>query len=151
MRILFSIFAFVILSTPAMAALDTAPEGYWVTENEQAVVKIEKCAEKLCGTLHWIKDNSRVYDDKNEDPALQNRPLCGLQILSDFTQNPQNGKLWDDGTVYKSDEGETYSGYIRVNSNDELYLRGYVGISIFGKSQIWNRVAADAYPACTKP
>ncbi|MEM6782061.1 MAG: DUF2147 domain-containing protein [Pseudomonadota bacterium] len=146
------IFMFLILSIlPLSAEAASAPEGYWMTENEQAIIKIEKCDAELCGYLYWIKDQSRQFDDQNPNPDLQTRPLCGLKILTKFQQNPRNTKLWDDGEIYKSDEGDTYSGYIRVDSNDEIYLRGYVGISLFGKSQIWTRVNKTDYKACKQP
>lgn len=147
----FVLISLILISGNARATDDMAPEGLWLTENEQAVISIEKCGGELCGYLHWIKDTQRMYDDRNPDPALHTRPLCGLKILSKFSNDPRNAKFWNDGEIYKSDEGDTYSGYIRVDSNDELYLRGYVGISLFGKSQIWTRVSETDYKACKKP
>jgi uncharacterized protein (DUF2147 family) len=154
MRLFFALtlLLFCIPNLATAAPHDTAPEGYWLTEGGKAVVLIEKCkGDMLCGYFYWIEDKSKVYDVENEDPALQKRPLCGLPMLTGFVQDSDEPELWDDGKVYKSDEGATYSGYIKVINNDELYLRGYIGVSLFGKSQTWKRVSKSDYPACRQP
>lgn len=134
---------------PATEKID--PTGYWLTQNERAVIKIDHCGTNLCGKIHWIIKDGMTHDTKNHDAAKRSTPLCGLQILNDFTQNSENEKLWDNGTIYKADEGETYHATINVIDEKTLNLRGYIGIPLIGKTQTWTRVDKKSYPKCTMP
>lgn len=145
-----AVAAAFLLPCVSMAA-DTAPEGLWLTEEGKAVVQVEKCDQGLCGSFYWLKDQTKIYDDENPDPALQRRALCGLKILYGFTQSTENPNLWEDGQVYKADDGDLYDGYIKVINNDEMYLRGFIGISLLGKSQTWVRASSSDYPQCKDP
>lgn len=83
-------------------------------------------------------------DAKNPDPALRGRSLCGLVIGKDFESvNPskaQGGKLYDPKS------GKTYTGSM-TREGGKLKLRGYVGIPLFGRTEIWSR-APDKIAAC---
>ncbi len=132
---------------------DTLPDptGLWLTEDENAVIAIEWCADTLCGTIHWMEAEAPGTDVENPDESLRDRPLCGLEILSGFTPNPDREGEWEDGEVYAADEGSTYSGRIRMEDPDRLELRGYRGITLFGRSQSWVRVDEEDFPRCTPP
>lgn len=123
-------------------------QGYWLTENKRAVVHTFECDQGLCGKIHWIIEGGMQYDEKNPDEAKRSAPMCGLQILWGFKKD---GTDWDDGHIYKADDGEIYSANIELKDENTLSLRGYVGISLFGKSQVWTRVSPDTYPPCSPP
>ncbi len=129
----------------------TDPTGFWLTEEETAVVRIERCDEGLCGWIHWIAEGGRTVDDLNVDRSMRARPLCGLQILSGFEQNEGNPAEWRQGEVYAADDGRTYSARIRMEKADRMDLRGYRGITLLGRSQTWTRVPGDEYPSCRPP
>ncbi len=133
---------------PPAEALTGDPAGFWLTEEETAVVRIERCDEGLCGWIHWIDEGGRTVDDLNLDRSLRTRPLCGLRILSGFEQNPGNPAEWRGGEVYAADDGRTYSARIRMEAPDRMDLRGYRGITLLGRSQAWVRVPGDEYPRC---
>ena len=59
-------------------------------------------------------------------------------IGSNFKES-EPGKL-EGGRIYDPTSGKTYKGSVTV-SGDLLKLRGYVGISAFGRSETWTRVA----------
>ena len=124
--------------------------GLWLVEAKDAVIDIAPCGERLCGTVVWLKEprpNGRVrLDDKNPDPALRARPVCGLRLLYDFKASGENE--WEDGHIYSADEGATYAAKMALLDANTLKVRGFVGISLFGKSQVWTRAAADT-PRCT--
>ena len=46
---------------------------------------------------------------------------------------------WDDGEIYDPKSGNTYRGTINMVSKNRLNLRGYVGISWFGRTSHWAR------------
>ena len=151
MRIILAVLSIFLLSSQSASANPT-PLGYWLTGEGEAVVHIQNCKDDtLCGSLYWIANKDRLYDTENPEEELRTRPLCGLKILYDFRQDDDEPDEWEDGHIYKSDDGDTYSGTIRVETQDRLYLRGYVGISLFGKTQTWTRVNPKDYKKCKAP
>ncbi len=132
----------------AQTAAPTAPLGRWLTESKRGVIEIYPCADKLCGKLVWmiepVRHGAPAVDEQNPDPALRQRPLCGLALLGGFHQNePQH---WDDGWIYDPDSGKTYRATITLDGK-VLELRGYVGIPLFGETQSWTRPGAG-YGSC---
>lgn len=141
---LFTIFV-VAISSHAYAS---GAEGYWLTENKRSVIHTFECDQGLCGKIHWIIEGGMQYDEKNPDEAKRSTPMCGLQILWGFEKD---GDDWDDGKIYKADDGDIYSANITLKDENTLSLRGYVGIPLFGKSQKWSRVSEGDYAACAVP
>lgn len=144
--------ALLTLFSASYAMADTAPDptGLWLTQNQRAVVEVKKCDQGICGKIHWIIKDGMKTDSKNPDEAKRDTPMCGLPILWGFTQNAKNPKVWESGNIYKADEGETYHATVSVVDENKLYLRGYVGIPLLGKTQYWTRVSGKDYPSCKK-
>ena len=135
-----------LVASPAAAA-DAAmtPIGVWATVGGGSHVKIEDCGGKLCGAIIWLKEplnkeGKDKVDSQNPDPSLRTRKLAGLALLSGFTQDQSNSNLWTGGEIYNPDDGKTYSCKLTVQGPRTLRVRGYVGLSILGKTQIWTRV-----------
>ena len=154
MKFLLSFLLLAFSSLPALAAdaakEATDPTGLWLTENKRAVIEIDKCGASICGHIAWIIEGGMQTDSKNPDAAKRNQPMCDLPILWGFTQNAKNAKVWESGNIYKADEGDTYHATVSVIDENKLYLRGYVGIPLLGKTQYWTRVSAKDYPSCKK-
>jgi uncharacterized protein (DUF2147 family) len=47
--------------------------------------------------------------------------------------------LWEDGTIYDPENGKTYRCKITLESPNRLNVRGFVGISLFGRTTVWTR------------
>ncbi len=75
-------------------------------------------------------------DTKNTDEKLRTRNLKDLVMLTDFVY--EDGE-WTDGKIYDPKSGKTYSSTIKLQGNT-LSLRGYVGISLLGRTSVWTRV-----------
>lgn len=142
-------FALLTATTAAYAAKAPDPSGLWLTENKRAAIRVEKCGASICGKIAWIIPGGMTRDTKNPDASMRNRSLCNLEILSGFTQNTGNAKVWEGGKIYKADEGGIYRATVSAISDNELYVRGYIGLPLLGKSQTWSRVSEKDYPACT--
>lgn len=130
------------------------PTGLWLTKNERSAIRISHCEddkEKLCGHIAWIIEGGMQYDSENPDENLRKRPMCGLQILRSFDQNSKDPNKWEDGKIYKADDGDLYNANLEMIGMDRLRVHGYVGIPLFGKTQVWNRVAPEDYPKCKPP
>lgn len=139
-------FSFLLLLTAfsfaGFAQNKDAILGKWVNSTGEAHVDITKKGEKYFGKIVWLKepkDEKGVTktDVKNPDAALQSRPILGLEILNNFVY--ADGK-WTDGKIYDPKSGKTYSCNMTMKGNDVLNMRGYVGISLLGRSETWKRV-----------
>lgn len=116
--------------------------GKWWTEGKRAVIEISKKNGKYFGKLIESKE---AYDEKgnvkkdkeNPNPALRDRPVIGINILFDFVYAGDN--LWEDGKAYDPESGNTYSAKIEMVDKNTLEMRGYIGISLFGRTETWKR------------
>ena len=81
--------------------------------------------------------NPSRLDAENPDPALRSRPLRGLVIMTGFRY--EGDGEWTGGRIYDPNSGNTYKGTIRVVDSITLKLRGYVGISLLGRTDTWTR------------
>ena len=141
-----AVFLFASTSLFAAAAASSPLLGDWTTPNH-ATVRIHPCGDALCLTLIQVDPKSPYkVDGQNPDASLRSRPLCGLEIGSGF--QPQ-GQGAEGGHLYDPESGNTYKGNIELKGHDELHLRGYVGISLFGRSQTWHRAPAGTQ-SCQK-
>jgi uncharacterized protein (DUF2147 family) len=107
-------------------------------------VKIEDCGGKLCGSLIWLKqpldkEGKDKIDSQNPDPSLQSRKLLGLPLLNGFVSDGDE-TVWSGGTIYNPDDGKTYSCKLTMQDSKTMKVRGYIGISLLGKTQVWKRV-----------
>ncbi len=120
--------------------------GRWM-EPEGSVIEVDRCAANICAHMVAISKTApgRV-DVNNPDPALRGHRLCGLQIGSGFHLTDANHA--DGGRLYDPKSGKTYSGSM-LSDGDQLKLRGYIGIKLFGRTETWTRVRANAaLPPC---
>jgi uncharacterized protein (DUF2147 family) len=115
--------------------------GVWVPREGDSRIRIEKNGEVYIGRIAWLSDTLRddgmvKRDDNNPDLDKRDRPVLGLTIMHDFEFN---GSAWVDGKIYNPRDGNTYSCRMELQSPDTLKVRGYVGVSILGKTEIWGR------------
>ncbi len=117
-------------------------KGVWLTPEKDGAVELYACGGELCGKFYWLKpdpENATAVDldDRNPDPHLRNRPLCGMQFLGGFT--PQHDGKFTGGWIYSPRHGAKFSSAIRPKSHDAIELRGYVLLPFLGESQTWTR------------
>lgn len=116
--------------------------GKWLNATSEGQIEIYKRADKYFGKLIWIKEpndekGKPKTDQKNPNANLKSKPILGLEILKDFVF--EDGK-WTDGTVYDPKTGKTYSCNLSMKENGQLSIRGYIGVSLIGRSETWKRV-----------
>ncbi len=134
-------------AAPALA--DNSPMGWWVDQSGKAGIVISACGADLCGKIEWLKvplntEGKPKTDVHNGNAALQNRPLCGLSILGNFVPDGDGG--WKGGWIYDPEGGKTYRSVMHVAADGTLHVRGYVGIPLLGRSEVWTRPAATPVP-----
>lgn len=143
---LLAIGFFVLLFADAAPAAEI--EGLWLTEEADGIVRVAPCrddAAKLCGRLVWVNEplddqNRLELDDENPEAELRKRPILGLPILAGFPMEP-DGEVYEGGTIYDPNNGKTYRCKITPDGPDTLKIRGFLGVSLLGRTTVWRRVA----------
>lgn len=120
--------------------------GPWLTEKKGAVIEIYECGDQgereLCGRIAWLRkpyndDGSLKRDPENPDPALRDRPLCGIEVFTGLKRNDED--TWTFGRVYNPKDGNQYRAYLEAEDDGTVHIRGYIGLPLFGKSEDWTR------------
>jgi uncharacterized protein (DUF2147 family) len=128
--------------------------GIWLTapddEDGQAKIEIWEDSGKYHGKIIWLEIPLYPADDEegmagmekvdreNPDPALQSRPIIGLEMMNDFVFASE-GK-WKKGIIYAPDEGKTYKSKLTMEEPGKLKVRGFIGFSLLGRTEVWTRV-----------
>ena len=132
-----TVLAASLLLTPAvtLAADPHGMAGDWKTPGG-SVVRLAPCADALCLRVVALSPTAPGnLDQNNPDPGLRSRSLCNLEIGTGFTPS---GDQATGGHIYDPMSGKTYRATIKLDG-DTLRLRGYVGISAFGRTESWQR------------
>jgi uncharacterized protein (DUF2147 family) len=133
------VFSFLAITALAQKRDDIL--GKWINPSGEGQIEIYKKADRYFGKLVWIKvpndeKGKPKLDIKNPTESLRSRPLLGLELLKDFVFESER---WTDGTIYEPKTGKTYSCNLTLK-NSQLNIRGYIGISLIGRSEVWKRV-----------
>ena len=63
--------------------------------------------------------------------------MAGLIILKDLKYSDG---VWEDGTIYDPMSGKTYDCTMKIKDGGKsLDIRGYIGVSLFGRTSTWTR------------
>jgi uncharacterized protein (DUF2147 family) len=139
-----AILATILLTaTSAFGAVPKNLPGLWKTEGGDSRLELFKCGEKMCGKIVWLKVPKYIdsndgpvgktkIDRKNPDPAMRNRPILGLQVMKGLTASGSN--QWENGTCYDPETGKSYKCKMYLASPGQLDIRGYIGISLIGRT-----------------
>jgi len=134
---------FVLASASALAAPTPGVLGDCKTPMD-SIVRIAPCGTSVCLTVVRLAPSApETTDQQNPDAGLRHRAICGLTVGTGFVQADANQLA--DGHLYDPKTGHTYRGTLAADG-DTLHLHGYIGISLFGRSETWHRVAP--VPAC---
>jgi uncharacterized protein (DUF2147 family) len=138
------IWGAVFLSHPAWAA---TPVGLWYAEGGAAQVEITACDRGLCGRVVWLRspfdeDGCDQRNRWNPNPALRDRPLVGIRILSGL-EAAGDDRTWTGGTIYDPTGGKTYRCTLQLDGGDRLRIRGYIGVPLLGRTTTWIRVGSE--------
>jgi uncharacterized protein (DUF2147 family) len=125
------------LAACAPAANDPAARerllGHWLSASGNVEVEIAPCGDKICGTITQVLANRSM---SGTGQGMSRADDTGLRILSDFT--PAGGDQFV-GRILNRENGKVYDCELRPGGPDELIVRPYVLISLFGQTQVWHR------------
>ncbi len=140
--ILFSIFTYM----PIFAA-ELPVQGYWKTIDDEthkprSIVEIFEKDGKIFGKIIKIFPHEGNKDLCEKCPdEFKNLPILGLQFMWDLKSTNQNSTKYDGGKILDPASGSIYRSKLELTDNGQkLEVRGYIGISLFGRSQTWLRM-----------
>ncbi|MDH3613093.1 MAG: DUF2147 domain-containing protein [Gammaproteobacteria bacterium] len=116
-------------------------EGRWLSGDGDGWIEIQLVGNSLIGIVAGSPNTKEGdpprYDDKNPDPRLRDRALEGMTIMSGFEYSGND--KWTGGTIYDPNSGRTYKCTLTQVDRDTIKVRGYIGVSLFGRSDTWTR------------
>ena len=118
--------------------------GVWLEEEKQSHIEIYKTdSGDYEGKIIWLAEpldeNGNIKLDKeNPDKNLRNQTIKGLVIIQDL-QFTDNNK-WSEGRIYDARSGKTYSLNANLKDENTLFMRGYIGFSLIGRTTTWTRL-----------
>lgn len=108
-----------------------------MTDKNEGMVEISKRNSKYYGKLIWTKTAGKL-DENNPDEKQRKDKLAGKEILKDFEFDGDD--TWHKGTIYDPKNGKTYNCKITSDEKGNLNVRGYIGISLIGRTTFWVKV-----------
>ena len=117
--------------------------GKWKTIDDEtgeakSVVEIYEKSGKVYGKVVEILRADHKKDVCVKcDGAEKNKQILGMVIMNNLKKD---GSEYNGGTILDPTSGKKYKCYITLESADKLKLRGYVGVSLMGRTQYWTRV-----------
>jgi uncharacterized protein (DUF2147 family) len=139
--------AAVYLCLPHFAAVaaEPTPVGLWKTIDDntsqpKGLVRISESNGKFEGKIE------RIFPKPGDDPAPRcdkcdgtrhNQPVLGMTILWNLTKQ---GSEYQGGEILDPEIGKTYQAKMKlIDGGKKLEVRGFIGFSLFGRSQVWLR------------
>jgi uncharacterized protein (DUF2147 family) len=126
--------ALCAFASPSIAQDAAKVAGLWQSQSGITRVKVSPCGEGLCGTVVWQKTPSK--DVHNPDPAKRERPIVGLQLVSNM--KPVGPGEWT-GSIYNYEDGKTYQGKVKA-AGDAIEIGGCVMGGMICQSKTWTKV-----------
>jgi uncharacterized protein (DUF2147 family) len=120
--------------------------GVWKSGEGNAMVRIYKNGSKYQGKVVWLKEpndpetGKPKLDKNNEKPSARTKPVLGLINIWGFLA--KGDKVWEDGNIYDPKNGNTYSSTMKLINGNSLEVRGYIGVSLIGRTDTWTRQVA---------
>lgn len=114
-------------------AVDKIIGVYW-SPKKDAKIEIYKKSDTYFGKSIWTETKRK--DLKNPNPSLRDRELLGTDLFTNFVYKDGT---YEDGKIYDPENGKTYDCKISFNGKS-LKVRGYIGISLFGRTETFQRI-----------
>jgi uncharacterized protein (DUF2147 family) len=128
----------LFLTTTALGQTIT---GEWETYDDEtnenkALIEIYQTGDRYFAKIvkSYISDNTAIC--KNCPGAKKDTPIAGLVIIEDLKKD---GDEYNDGEILDPQNGKTYSCYVELVDDNKLKVRGFLGVSLFGRTQYWRR------------
>lgn len=134
------ILGLVALLAFAFPAMAQSPLGVWRTIDDddgesKSEVEIYEEGGLLFGRVLRLLPEGSVCDDCADQ--FQGSNMVGVVIMWDMEPD---GDEWSGGQIIDPNNGRTYRCKMELDGPNRLRVRGYIGISLLGRTQVWERV-----------
>lgn len=131
------------LCLPLLAQKEDDILGTWYNGEKSSKIQVYKTTGgSYAGKIVWLKepnDDKGVakLDAKNPDKKLRDRALMNLVILTGLKYKGKSD--FEGGKIYDPKSGNTYSCKGELTDANTLKLRGFIGVSLIGRTDTWTR------------
>jgi uncharacterized protein (DUF2147 family) len=134
-----------LLAATASASSQT-PAGRWRTFDDKTGQPSSEVRLRLESDGSLVGVIEKVLDPAVPPGALcidckddrHDMPVVGLTFLRSMRAD---GDTWSGGNILDPDDGTVYRCTMHLRKGgQQLEVRGYVGISLFGRTQVWQRL-----------
>ena len=139
----------LVLSLASVTAFSATIEGFWHSIDDRtgeklSIVEIRKGADgRYHGKIVYrypVPGGVALTHCTKCPPPYTNQPIVGLEFFSGFKEDPDKRNAYVDGKVLEPKSGKIYKGKANLSADGKrLRLRGYVGVSALGRTQVWIR------------
>ena len=142
-KLLFFTFTIILFAGADLLA-QSSIFGKWKTIDDESgeaksVVEIYEEDDKAFGKVTKIfrKDKQdAICDECDEDDPRKDQKILGMVILKNMEKE---GDEWTNGKILDPNSGSVYKCTMWVEDG-KLHVRGYIGFSLIGRTQVWERV-----------
>jgi uncharacterized protein (DUF2147 family) len=137
----------IFLAAAGTAWAQATPVGVWKTIDdktnaERAQVRVTESDGVLTGRIEKLLGGSTMSPDSKCDKCDDDRkdkPILGLEIVRGVKKG--DGNTWEGGTILDAAEGKVYKVRMTpIEGGKKMEVRGYVGMPMLGRTQVWIRV-----------
>jgi uncharacterized protein (DUF2147 family) len=136
--VLITIFLF---STGILLAQDVVGKWKTIDDNSgeaKSIVEVYKKDGKVYGKIIEILNPAKKGVLCTEcTGADKDKPVEGLVFIRGLKKD---GDEYNSGIIIDPENGKEYKCYITLEGADKLKVRGYIGFSLIGRTQYWQRV-----------
>jgi uncharacterized protein (DUF2147 family) len=120
--------------------------GSWKNGEGTGIIQMYKTTSgHYAGKIVWLKEpidpetGKAKLDKRNPDESIRSTPTLGLINIKGFKFD-EDDKTWEDGTIYDPKTGKEYSCKAKLTAKNTLEVRGFIGVSLFGRTDVWTRM-----------
>jgi uncharacterized protein (DUF2147 family) len=137
-----AVVAALTIACASFAQPSASPVGLWKTIDDatgqpKSLVRITEQDGMLSGKVEKIlTERTDAKCDKCTDER-RDQPVLGMTIINGMKRD---GDQWGGGKILDPNDGKVYSSRIKLlEGGKKLDVRGFIGVSLFGRSQTWTR------------
>jgi uncharacterized protein (DUF2147 family) len=129
------------------AAQASSPAGVWrtiddSTKKDKSLVRIVEAGGVYTGKVEKFLDPDTPKDAVCKDCSdeRKDKPILGMTIVRSMKQSGDDKAVFEGGDILDPNNGKVYrSKMTLIDNGAKLEVRGFIGISLLGRTQTWVR------------
>lgn len=132
-----------VLFTVCVSAQHHSVLGKWKTIDDQtgkpvSVVEIYEKQNKIYGkVIEIFNPKAKIPRCEQCEGEDKNKPIVGLVVIKGLVKDKDE---YTHGKILDPKHGKLYKCSLSLESRDRLKVRGFIGINLLGRTQIWERI-----------